>query len=321
MNVSARAETLTVPTSRPRSTFRGRVVARLLLVIAAVLRRLPNRLLHRLAHRIGGLLYATQGSRRALVRSNLRRVLAYAGSPAATDEKALDRLVRDAFGHYVRSYLEGAIISAYDGPHLANRVRPDDPALAEEVMGPAGSGQRPLIFVGLHFGAIELPALWLTRVRGLRLTSPMETIDNPDLQRYFERTRAAAGLQLIPTQGAARVLAARLEAGETVAIVADRVVSGTGARVEFFGAPARLPLGPAVLALESGAPAWAVASRRVGPGDYRSELARIAMPANGTRKERLAGFLANQARAFEKLIAVAPEQWWALFFPIWEDAA
>jgi KDO2-lipid IV(A) lauroyltransferase len=310
-----------VPVARPRSSLRGRLSAQLLFFVAAVLSRLPDRILHRLAHRIGGLLYAVQGSRRELVRSNLRRVLAYTGSPAANDDRALNRLVRDAFGHYVRSYLEGAIVPAYDGPHLADRVQPDDAALAEEVMGPAGSGKRRLIFVGLHFGAIELPALWLARVRGLRLTSPMETIDNPDLQRYLERTRSKAGLQLIPTQGAARVLTARLAAGETVAIVADRVVAGSGARVEFFGAPARLPLGPAVLALESGAPAWAVATRRVGPGEYRAELEHIELPADGTRKERLAGFLSNQARAFEKLIATAPEQWWALFFPIWDEAA
>ena len=76
-----------------------------------------------------------------------------------------------------------------------------------------------------------------------------------------------------------------------------------------------------MLALESAAPAWAVATRRLGPGDYRGQLERIEMPPDGTRRERLAGFLANQARAFEKLIAAAPEQWWALFFPIWEDAA
>jgi KDO2-lipid IV(A) lauroyltransferase len=147
----------------------------------------------------------------------------------------------------------------------------------------------------------------------------METVENPDLQAYFMRTRTKAGLTLVPTQGAGRVLAARLEAGEAVAIVADRVVSGNGARVEFFGAPARLPLGPAVLALETSAPAWAVATRRTGWGDYRAELERIQLPDDGTRRERLAAFMANQARAFERLIAAAPEQWWAIFFPIWDD--
>ena len=157
------------------------------------------------------------------------------------------------------------------------------------------------------------------RVRGLDLVSPMETVANPDLQAYFERTRARTGLTLVPTTGAGRILADRLNSGRAVAIVADRVVAGSGARVELFGAPARLPLGPAVLALETGAPAWAVAARRIGWGDYRAEFERIELPADGNRRSRLDGFLANQARAFERLIAAAPEQWWAIFFPIWTD--
>jgi KDO2-lipid IV(A) lauroyltransferase len=186
-------------------------------------------------------------------------------------------------------------------------------------MGPARSGQRKLIFVGLHFGAIELPALWSERVRGLDLVSPMETVANPDLQSYFERTRARAGLTLIPTQGAGKVLADRLNANKAVAIVADRVVAGSGTRVELFGAAARLPLGPAVLAIDTGAPVWAVATRRAGWGEYRAEIVPVEVPAGGTRRERIAGYMANQARAFERLIAAAPEQWWAVFFPIWTE--
>jgi lauroyl/myristoyl acyltransferase len=311
---------IAMPVATPRGSFRGRLTAQFLFILAAVLRRLPDRGLHRLAQSIGtSVLYRLQRTRRALVRANLQRVCSYLGRPEAGDSRALDSLVRNAFGHYARSYLEGAIVPAYDGPHLARRVQPDDYDLAERAMGKPGSGQRKLIFVGLHFGAIELPAMWAVRVRGLRLTSPMETVADPAIQAYFQSTRAKAGLTLIPTDGAGRILAERLAAGETVAIVADRVVAGAGTRVELFGAPTRLPLGPAVLALESGAPAWAVATRRVGPGDYRSELEQIALPTDGTRRERLAGFLANEARAFERLIAAAPEQWWALFFPIWED--
>ena len=44
------------------------------------------------------------------------------------------------------------------------------------------------------------------------------------------------------------------------------------------------------------------------------------MPATGTTRERLAGFMAAQARAFERAVADAPEQWWTMFFPIWDDA-
>ncbi len=303
-----------------RKTIGGRLVVALLMALAAVLRLLPDRLLHRLAHWLGAsVLYRLQPKRRALVKSNLRRIVTYLGRPEATGERALNKLVQQAFGHYVRSYLEGAIVASYDGPHLAQRIQPDDPALAEQVMGRAGDPPHKLLFVGLHFGAIELPALWAARVRGLDLISPMETVDNPDLQSYFVRTRSRAGIKLIPPAGAARVLVDRLNAGETVAIVADRVVAGSGTKVELFGAQARLPLGPAVLALETGAPAWAIATRRVGFGDYRAALAAIEAPATGTRRDRIAGFMANQARAFETLIAAAPEQWWAVFFPIWTD--
>jgi KDO2-lipid IV(A) lauroyltransferase len=106
-----------------------------------------------------------------------------------------------------------------------------------------------------------------------------------------------------------------------VALVADRAVGGSGVAVELFGAPARLPAGPAVLADESGAPAWLIATRRVGWGDYRSRLERIEAPRSDNRRERLAGFMAAEARAFERAVADAPEQWWTLFFPIWSGAS
>jgi KDO2-lipid IV(A) lauroyltransferase len=111
-----------------------------------------------------------------------------------------------------------------------------------------------------------------------------------------------------------------LAGGDSVALVADRPVGGSGTLVELFGAPARLPAGPAVLALESGVPAWLAATRRVGFVEYRTRLERVEVPTEGTRRERLTAFMAAEAAAFERAIADAPEQWWTLFFPIWEDA-
>jgi KDO2-lipid IV(A) lauroyltransferase len=262
-----------------------------------------------------------------LVRANLARVCTWLAeqrlaeppvAAAASDRRALERLVRSAFGHYVRTYLEGLIVERYAQPGMAERVVAEDEGQLERALADARAGHG-LIFVGLHFGAIEIPALWSVR-RGLTLTSPMETLDDPALQAFVLERRSRAGLRLIPTAGAHLELGQRLAAGEAVAIVGDRPVAGAGARVELFGAPARLPLGPAVLALESGAPAWAVAVRRTGAGRYSGQLEPIELPAAGTRRERLAGFLAAEARAIERLVAAAPEQWWTLFFPIWERA-
>ncbi len=49
------------------------------------------------------------------------------------------------------------------------------------------------------------------------------------------------------------MLAERLEAGGTLCLLADRDLSARGIDVEFFGATARMPAGPAALALRTGA--------------------------------------------------------------------
>jgi hypothetical protein len=36
------------------------------------------------------------------------------------------------------------------------------------------------------------------------------------------------------------------------------------------------------------------------------------------RRARVEALLAAEAAAFEEIIAAAPEQWWSVFFPIWE---
>ena len=82
--------------------------------------------------------------------------------------------------------------------------------VVERIMGKPGERPRKVLFVGLHFGAIELPALWAVRVRGLDLVTPMETIANPDLQSYFERTRSRN--DKLPARNRKNTAAASVEA-------------------------------------------------------------------------------------------------------------
>lgn len=308
---------------------RGRALAAVLGLLSRALQLLPDGPLHRLAHAAGLLLYVVQPARRSLVRSNLRRVCAYlaethlvapdsAAAKAARSDRWLERLVRAAFGHYARSYLEAAIVGGYARPDRLARIEADDPTQLAEALGSGPRPSGPLIVVGLHFGAIELPALSATQ-RGLPLTAPMESLADPHLQAYLQRSRGASGVRLIPVAGAGRRLADCLAKGEAVALVADRLVGGRGARVDLFGAPVRLPVGPAALAVQTRAPAWLVAVRRSGWGHYRAHLERLGPPEGGSRRDQLISFLDAQARAYERAIALAPEQWWTLFFPIWEE--
>jgi KDO2-lipid IV(A) lauroyltransferase len=317
-------------TSLTRPDLRQRATAIGLALGVAVLRGLPDRLVFQAAYTAGAGLSLVMSERRALARENLRRVcqtLVEAGVAtdrvrrAATDDRALDRMVRSAFGYWVQGYAESAVISAYTADEMRRRVTFRDEPAVVAALAPLRSGPPGRIFISAHFSTVELAGFYAAGVAGMRLSAPMETVADPALQAYFERTRGARGISLVPIRGASVPLRGALERGEAIAIVADRVIGGSGMPVRFFGAPARLPLGPAVLALESEAPCFVVGMRRIGWGRWAPHIEQLPAPGNGTLRQRITEHLEAQARAFERLIAQAPEQWWSVMFPIWQVPA
>jgi KDO2-lipid IV(A) lauroyltransferase len=284
---------------------------------------LPEGPLTRLADLAGEAWYRVAPSRAAQARRNLARVcraLADSGTgstsawAAARDPRALERLVRAAFRHQARYYLEVARTPALRAGDLDERLVIETP----ETVAQAFAGGRAVIFVGLHFGAIELPALFLAaRVGGA--VAPMETVGDAALQDWFVRTRGAAGVRIVGLREARRELLAALKDGTSVGLVGDRDLTGGGLPVTLFGAPATLPLGPAMLAVESGAPLFVTGVRRMGIGRYLGRLDAVAVPSEGSRRERVTAAITGLAAAFERIVAAAPEQWWAVFFPIWPD--
>ncbi len=286
--------------------------------------RLPEGPLTKLADFAGNAWCRLAPRRAAQARRNLGRVCraleadgrgTAAARAAASDPQALEQLVRAAFRHHARYYLEVARTPAVRREDLAERLVIDTPEAVAEAFG----SKRAVIFVGLHFGAIELPALYLAARVGAAV-APMETVDDPGLQDYFVRTRGAAGVRIVGLREARRELLAALGQGTSVGLVGDRDLTGGGLPIELFGAPANLPLGPALLAVESGAPLYVVGVRRTRTvGRYQARLEAVAVPAEGSRRDRIIAATTALAAAFERVVAVAPEQWWAAFFPIWPD--
>jgi phosphatidylinositol dimannoside acyltransferase len=199
-------------------------------------------------------------------------------------------------------------------PWLDERLALDTPELIAEAVVPG----KAVLFVGLHFGSVELPVLFLAFRVGTTVT-PMETVDDPGLQAWFERTRGVNGVQLVGLREARRVLQDALRNGTPVGLVGDRDLTGGGIPIPLFGAPAIMPMGPAMLAVESGVPVYGMGVRRSGPGHYRGRLVPVTIPAEGTRRERVTATMTALATSFERIIEDAPEQWWAVFFPIWPD--
>ena len=270
----------------------------------------------------GRVAYRVSPVRAARARRNLRRVVSHLATTelatdriraAAEDPRALERMVRAAFRHHARYYLEILRAPGLDGRIFDQRLVVENPDAVDAAL----AGERASIFISGHLGPIELPGLYLAHHSGRRITAPMETVGDPALQRWFERTRSTFGVRIVGLREARRALMAELKSGESVGLVADRDITGGGIEVPFFGSPAPLPVGPAFLASETGAPVYLAGVWRVGKRGYRGRLDPVPVAEEGTRRDRIAATIAAEAAALERLIARAPEQWMAVFFPIW----
>ena len=310
----------------PRSTPAEHFVAGLASSLSSLFERLPDHLLHRGAAIAGAVLYLAWPRRRRLVRANLRHICRWLADQgratsvvarAARNRLALERLVIGAFGHYLRYYVEVALAPSYNADDLRTRLTIESREIVSEALAARASKTEGRIFVGLHLGGIELPGLYAVHNAGVPITAPMEAIPNAPLQQYLVRRRGAIGVRIIPVEGARHALLRALSRGEVAGVIADRDLTGNGITVTLFGLPTRLPAGPGLLAINSGAPVYVAAARRTGFGTYALRAVRLAVPEQGTIRERLSAVVEAEARAFEELVADAPEQWWTTFFPIW----
>jgi len=311
---------------RKRAGVRRRVAdeATALIVIGGLklILHMPDRPVWALADLAGNVAYRVSGSRRNRARRNLRRVVEWMAATgrgdrairaAATDPKALEALVRSAFRHHARYNVELARAPRFTQQWVADRLEVENPADVDEwlVRGKA------LILIGLHFGAIEVPGIYARHRLG-PVVSPMETIANARVQRYIYSTRDTIGIRIVTLAEGGELLAA-LRRDEAVGLVADRNIAGGGIEVELFGAPTRIPAGPVLLAAETGAPAYVSAVRRTGRGRYRGRIRKLPAPEGENRRERSRAMARDEAVLFEDFIIDAPDQWLAVFHPIWAD--
>jgi lauroyl/myristoyl acyltransferase len=300
-----------------------RVVAAIVIGGMELIRRMPDAPLWWLGNAAGNIEYWVAKRRRDEARRNLRRVVQWMAAhevgaesyhSAATDPRALEAIVRSAFRHHAHYYIELARAPRFDWNYLEKRLVIDTP----EAVDAALSERKALLLVGLHFGTIELPG-FLALQRIGQVVAPMESLRNERIQAYMKRTRGVIGVRILTIEEAGPELLAVLRRNEPIGIIADRDLTGSGLEVEFFGAKTKIPAGPALLATETGAPAYVSGVRRVGPGRYRGVLYPVPTPGGVSRRERSRSMVREEAKLFERVIADAPEQWLAVFHPIWPD--
>jgi KDO2-lipid IV(A) lauroyltransferase len=320
-------------------------------VAARALPLVPGWLARPSARFAGLLLWALRPSTRRQVAATLGHV-----PSLARDPRRRGVAVRRAFGHLALNYLDLFIM-----PHRSvAQVRADLRVEGIELLEAAVAQGRGVLVLAAHYGDFDR-AITVVASLGVPVWLPVERLEPPELFALCRALRSHHGVQAVPADSseALRELFAALRRGEIVLLTADRDVRGTGVEVPFFGARARLPVGPLVLARRSGAVvlgafSWRTRGRRSAghflPLDLRAhaehdgtrlvaddatdgsmpgaeemgsetgETGETSTAARPRERRTMARALLPIARLLEAQIAAHPEQWVAAFAPIWDDA-
>ena len=259
-----------------------------------------------LADRIGDLWYLGHRAGRRAVAANLTRVL---GHPPS------ESMVRRVFRHGARNYYDTLIIPRLGRDELLALVEVDDWSSLEQAL----QGGRGAIIIGAHLSSVALAGQTVA-ARGYQVTSVAERMEPPELNALLLRLRSAGGIRVLPlSRQLGTELLATLRRNEVVGLVMDRDVAGTGVLVDFFGAPAMLPSGAALLALRSGAPILPAAAVRAESGRFRGWFAPAIDVCRGNdARESVRLTTQRIARGLELLIGPNAEQW-TVFQPLWKS--
>lgn len=183
------------------------------------------------------------------LRRNLSRVL------GITPEQVPQPLILASLRSYARYWREAFRLPSMDPIRLADIIESSATGL-EHIHHAAERGTGAVLALP-HSGNWDLAGVWVVQ----RVSSPTvvaERLAPESLFRRFVRFRERLGFEIIPLTGSATPpfpqLTARIRQGRIVGLLGERDLSGRGVPVTFFGEEARLPAGPARLAIDTGAP-------------------------------------------------------------------
>lgn len=239
------------------------------------------------------------------LRKNLRRVVG-----PAMSELRMDALVGEALRSYARYWLETFTLETMDHRAVLDSFEANN--TGTENLDAALAAGRGAILALPHSGNWDASGLWLVHHSG-PFTTVAERLKPESVFDRFVAYREGLGFEIVPLTGGERppteLLAARLRQNRVVCLLADRDLSRNGVEVNFFGEPARMPAGPALLAATTGASLHAAHPFFTRDGGWGHDIGPpIELPDGRLRDRVMAGtqLLADQ---FAQNIARRPADW------------
>ncbi len=157
---------------------------------------------------------------------------------------------------------------------------------------------------------------WTTAIDVVALSSGDPVIDG-----IFAGLRRSSRAESLALDRAPLGSLRALKAGRILGLVADRDYTGHGMRLSFAGETMSVPLGPAALAVQTGAPIIPLFLARRGFTRFHLQVGRPLRADLAAPKQREVERLMHELVAtMTRFIATAPAQW-VSFHDGWKDAS
>ena len=272
-----------------------------------IVRWLPEKTAYNLAYRIADFLVKRNGKSVQRLRSNLERT-----QPSIT-KLNLDLLVIEAIRSYMRYWVDTFRFPDWSSVRVSETVSVTN----EHLLLDAVAAKTGVIVALPHAGNWDHAGAYFC-AKGIPLVTVAERLKPEKLFLKFLAYRQAMGMEVLPLDGRVLgTLAQRLRQGALVALVADRDLSRSGIDVEFFKGTARMPAGPALLALKTQAPLITAFVSYTENGIH-IDFKNVVLPSAGEESAKVREIVQMTAQHFEDGISQTPQDWHMLQ-RIWVD--
>ena len=272
-----------------------------------IVRWLPEKTAYKVAYRVSDFLVKRNGKSVQRLRSNLART-----QPEITALN-LDLLVIEAMRSYMRYWCDTFRLPDWSDERIIQTVTVTN----EHLLTDAIAAKTGVIVAVPHAGNWDHAGAYFC-AKGIRLVTVAERLKPEKLFLKFLAYRQAMGMEVLPLDGRVlNTLQDRLNEGALVALVSDRDLSRSGIEIEFFGGKARMPAGPALLALRTKAPLITAFVSYTDNGVH-IEFRNVVLPSGGDESSKVKEIVQMTAQYFQDGISKNPQDWHMLQ-RIWVD--
>ena len=272
-----------------------------------LVRTLPEKSAYSIFEKIGKIVLSRNGAQMKRLRSNLQRVVPGNGP------EAMDELMRDAVSSSMRYWCDTFRCSDWSKSRISTTVT----ATREELLTAPMKDGRGVVIALPHAGNWDHAGFYFCGM-GFPLVTVAERVKPEALFNKFLEYRQNMGMEVLALDGRSMgTLMQRAREGALIALVSDRDLSRSGVDVNFFGHPARMPAGAALLAIRTGIPLVTAFVSYTNTGIH-IEFNSVAIPSQGTEAERVTTVVQECADLFAKGISAHPQDWHMLQ-RIWTD--